>query len=319
MRNIKEIPSHVFRSGAALSSQADLLSEELDSKGLIILPDLIKADQLARMQRAFGARLKRMRWNHFDGYRKTEPFRLMVEDVLMLDQGFMDVALHPLIKGILNRLMGASYALTEAKGWRSKPTKRDFHGWHADSWYDQAPATEIHREIKVAVYLTDVRSGAFNYLVGTNQRRHPHDLKRAEVSELPLDDVIEVKGKAGTVFMFDSSGTHRQAHPVIEPREAIFYAYHDPATPLREEDVVSYRYHPLLLNAAFLGNLDAEDQRILGFGDKTNFQPAYQRSDRPPLSYHAMCVWNDAHIRLGQARERNVNRAKFLLRLLRRK
>jgi hypothetical protein len=215
--------------------------------------------------------------------------------------------------------MGTKYALAEAKGWRSKPTNRNFHGWHGDSWYDQEVATEIPREIKLAMYLTDVRSGAFNYVAGSNQRRHPYDLKRGEVKNLSLADMVEVKGAAGTVFMFDSSGIHRQAHPLLEPREAIFYAYHDPATPLREEDVVSYRYHPLLLNAAFLGNLDEEDQRILGFGDKTNFQPAFQRNDRPPFSYHAMRVCNDAHIRLGQAIERNMNRAKFMLRLLLRK
>src|SRR5262245_8572347 len=166
------------------------------------------------------------------------------------------------------------------------------------------------------MYLTDVRSGAFNYLAGSHQRCHPFDLKRAEVRELDQSQIIEVQGKAGTVFMFDSSGIHRQAHPVLEPRNAIFYAYHDPNVPLREEDVTSYRYHPLLLNAAFLGNLDKEDERILGFGNQVNYQPAFRRSDRPPFSYHAMCLMNDVRIRVGQARERNVNRAKFVLRKL---
>ena len=38
-----------------------------------------------------------------------------------------------------------------------------------------------------------------------------------------------------------------------------------------------YRYHPLLLNAAFLGNLTEEHRRILGFGDKTNYIPLFER------------------------------------------
>lgn len=322
MRNIKHIPANHdprSRNVVALRSQAHALAAELDSKGIVVLPEVISADQLTNMQQAFAARLKRMRWNNFDGYRKTEPFRLMVEDVLMLDQGFLDLAIHPLIKQILTRLMGTNYALTEAKGWKSKPTNRNFHGWHGDSWYDQAVATEIHREIKVAMYLTDVRSGAFIYLSGSNRRHHPYDLKRAEVKELPLSEVIEVKGSAGTVFMFDSSGIHRQAHPVLEPRQAIFYAYHDPSIPLREEDVTSYRYHPLLLSAAFLGNLDEDDRRILGFGNKANYQPAFENPGHPPLSYHAMCLLNDVRIRAGQARERNLNRLKFLFQLARRK
>src|SRR5678815_2214809 len=93
--------------------------------------------QLTGMQRAFNVRLKRLRWNNLEGYEKTEPYRHMVENLLLLDQGFVDVALHPTVKGILNRYLGNRYELVEARGWRSLPTKRDFHGWHGDGWYDQ--------------------------------------------------------------------------------------------------------------------------------------------------------------------------------------
>jgi hypothetical protein len=53
--------------------------------------------------------------------------------------------------------------------------------------------------------------------------------------------------------------------------------YHDPDVPLQKEDVDYYRYHPLLLNAAFLGYLSEEDHRILGFGDKRNYVHAFIR------------------------------------------
>ena len=78
-------------------------------------------------------------------------------------------------------------------------------------------------------------------------------------------------GPAGSAFLFDTSGTHRQGVPMLEPRQAVFYNYHDPDVPLQQEDIDYYRYHPLLLNAAFLGGLSPEDQRILGFGNKTNY------------------------------------------------
>ena len=62
--------------------------------------------------------------------------------------------------------------------------------------------------------------------------------------------------------------------------------------PLQREDVDYYRYHPLLLNAAFLGNLTKEDERILGFGDKRNYQENFLRktghqrlSRRPPAVF----------------------------------
>ena len=308
MRNIKEIPGpvHPEREQTRLqrSAEVDRLVADLRRDGIIVLPDILSAEQLRGMQQAFAARLRQLRWNNFEGYSKTEPYRHMIEDVLMLDQGFVDLALHPLVKQILKSYAGTDYALTEAKGWKSLPTKRDFHGWHGDSWYDQSIATEIHTEVKLALYLTDVRSGAFNFIKGSHQQRHPYDLKRAEVKALPMSELLEVKGKAGTVFMFDSSAVHRQGFPMLEQRQAVFYAYHDPTIPLREEDVSYYRYHPLLLNAAFLGDLSGEDRRILGFGNKTNFQPAFERPDGPPLSYRAFCVSHDARIRMLRVRDR---------------
>ena len=104
--------------------------------------------------------------------------------------------------------------------------------------------------------------------------------------------------------MFDTSAIHRQGIPMLEPRQAVFFAYHDPNVPLQHEDVITNRYHPLLLNAAFLGNLSAEDQRILGFGNNTNFLPAFERQDRPPVSYDLFGAWHDAGLRIGELRER---------------
>jgi len=236
MRNVKEIPSKANQAEASplwSRSQAFHLAAELESTGIAVLPSIIAPRQLAGMQAAFGANLKRIRWNNFEGYRKTEPYRHMVEDVLLLDQGFVDLALHPLVKHILTRYLGTKFELTEAKGWRSMPTKYDFHGWHGDTWYDQSTEQTIHREVKLAMYLTDVRSGAFKFIKGSHRRQHPHNLNKEEVKNLSSADVIELAGPAGTVFMFDTSAIHRQSIPITEPREAIFYAYHDPEVPLQ--------------------------------------------------------------------------------------
>src|SRR3984893_16945755 len=174
MRNPKEINGIGNRKTSTFQpSEVDTLAAELETNGIVVLPNLLTPEQLHGMQQAFEARLRRMRWNNFDGYYKTERFRHMIEDVLLLDQGFLDLALHPLVKQILNRYLGVDYELTEAKGWKSLPTKRDFHGWHGDAWYDQNAAKEIHREIKLAMYLTDVHSGAFNFVKGSHRRQHP--------------------------------------------------------------------------------------------------------------------------------------------------
>ena len=103
------------------------------------------------------------------------------------------------------------------------------------------------------------------------------------MAQLPLDNMEEFLGPAGSAVLFDTSGVHRQGIPIVEPRQAVFLNYHDPAVPLQEEDVAYYRYHPLLLNAAFLGDVTAEDRRILGFGDKTHYQPDFHRKATQPF------------------------------------
>src|ERR1041385_8308123 len=159
------------RAPAKLAS-VDALAAELETNGIVVLPSLVSAAALREMQEAFAARLTHMRWNNFDGYARTEVYRLMIDDVLTLAQGFVDVAIHPLVKEIVARYLGSTYQLTEAKGWKSLPTRYDFHGWHGDRWYEQAPGTPIHREVKLAMYLTDVHSGAFTVIKGTHQQQH---------------------------------------------------------------------------------------------------------------------------------------------------
>jgi len=280
------------------------VAAELEANGIVVLPDLLRSDQLRSMQQAFSLVLKRLRWNDFDGYEKTERHRHMVQNVLMLDQGFVDLALHPVVKEALREYVGPGVELVEAKGWLSLPTNEDFHGWHGDKWYDQTKAQGIPREVKLALYLTDVRSGAFCYVQGTHQKIHPRPYRTEEVRQLPGSKVVEVTGPAGTVVLFDTSGIHRQAMPILEPRHAVFLNYHDPSVPLQQEDVAYYRYHPLILSAAFLGDLSPEDYRILGFGNKTNYVPNFERAPRHETFQRGLASVFDAKLRLDALSQR---------------
>jgi Phytanoyl-CoA dioxygenase (PhyH) len=260
------------------------LVHKLETDGVVRLPRLVADDVLSDMRHSFASRLRHMRWNNCEGYEQTERNRLMVQDVLTLAQGFVDVALHPLVKAVLNQYIGSAYSLCEAKGWQSLPTKHDFHGWHSDAWYDQTKvADRIPREVKLAFYLSDVQSGAFQYIKKSHQQRAPFHLQRSDVAALPLADMAEFLGPAGSAVLFDTSGIHRQGIPILAPRQAVFLNYHDLSVPLQQEDVEYYRYHPLLLNAALLGNLTAADTRILGFGDRAHYQPGFVRKNSHPL------------------------------------
>lgn len=261
-----------------VSMAESTIAAELEESGIIVLPDFVCGDALHRMQEAFAAVLERQRWNDVDGYEKTEPYRHMVQNVLTLDRGFIDAALHPAITTALREYVGDAFQLVEAKGWKSMPTRRDFHGWHGDAWYSQTEVTgTIPREVKLGLYLTDVRSGFFEYLRGSHRKQTPRSVRNHEVADVPDSQVVRVKASAGSAFLFDTSGIHRQSVPMLEPRLAVFYNYHDPAVPLQREDLAYYRYHPLILNAAFLGGLDDEQRRILGFGDRRNYVHAFRR------------------------------------------
>jgi len=280
------------------------LLAELEEHGIVTLPSLVSADQLRSMKAAFESRLQRVRWNNFEGYEKTEPYRHMIEDVLVLDQGFVDLAIHPLVKAVATAYVGERVQLTEARGWKSLPTKRDFHGWHGDAWYDQTDNSEIPRELKLAFYLTDVRSGAFNYMSGTHRKQHPRPVPNVEVKNLQNSSIVEMMGAAGTAFLFDTSGIHRQGVPMLEERQAVFFNYHDPTVKLQEDDHKFYRYHPLLLNAAFLGNLSNDEERLLGFGNKSRFKPGYTRPAKPTILYNVFQTTLNLQLRAQSIRER---------------
>jgi phytanoyl-CoA dioxygenase PhyH len=307
-------------NGSAHADSADpalvsSLADTLETDGVVRLPPLVSDHVLCEMQRAFSSRLQHQRWNNCDGYERNERLRLMVPDVLLLSQGFVDLALHPLVKALLNEYLGPAWSLCEAKGWQSLPTKYDFHGWHGDMWYDQTAITDrIPREVKLCFYLSNVTSGAFRYIKGSHGRRVPGNLTHEEVERLPLERMAEFLAPAGTAVLFDTSGIHRQAIPILEPRSALFYNYHDPSVPLQHEDVEYYRYHPLLLNAAFLGDMTPENMRILGMGDKTHYQPYFARRRSHPRFHDWLTAAYNAKLTLGELSGRVFARLRRLCR-----
>ncbi|HYV36788.1 MAG TPA: phytanoyl-CoA dioxygenase family protein [Gemmataceae bacterium] len=296
-----------------LATLTSPLVEQLERDGFAHIPDLLGKDQLHSMQRAFAARLQRMRWNDVDGYEINERYRLMVPNLLTLDQGFVDAALDPRVTETARAYVGPNVELCEAKGWQSNPTHYDFHGWHGDMWYAQDKVDYIPRELKLGIYLTEVKSGAFKYVKGTHGKQHPRNLKRGEADQFDPKDIVEVLGPAGSAFIFDTSGVHRQSIPILEERHAFFLTYHDPNVPLQPDDVEYYRYAPLILNAAFLGNLSQDDQKMLGFGNKTNYCPHHQRQTVHTGFHRLMSRAFAAKIVVGEFRRRIFGKLKRLV------
>ena len=134
--------SVAFAPTSITATEVAALVEVLERDGVATLPPLVSAETLRDMQEAFASRLRYFRWNNVEGYERTECNRLMVQDALTLAQGFVDIALHPLVTSVLDEYLGARYELCEAKGWQSQPTRQDFNGWHGDMWYDQTKVAD---------------------------------------------------------------------------------------------------------------------------------------------------------------------------------
>lgn len=247
----------------------------LERDGVVMLPPLLTANGISALQTAFGQALQHRSWNTWRGFEQNEKWRRLVEDVLLLSPGFTDIALHPLVLDVLDSYLGDTYQLTEARGWETVRTTRSFHGWHNDAWYDTA-LPNIPREVKLGFYLTDVETGHFCYARGTHNNHHrPNHWNDKQVTDMGCE-LVDMKGPAGSAFLFDTSGVHRQTSPVLDPRWAVMFNYHNPATPLQEVDITYGRYQPLKLDVSYIGGLNAHQQKVLGLkGERpTDWGPA---------------------------------------------
>src|SRR5205085_1329926 len=112
------------REKVAMSATvACTLAEQLEKDGFALVPDLVSPEQLRGMQLSFGSRLRHMRLNDVDAYEINERYRHFVQDLLTLDQGFVDAALDPRVTETVREYVGPGAQLCEVKGWRSIPTR----------------------------------------------------------------------------------------------------------------------------------------------------------------------------------------------------
>lgn len=280
---------------ANTSYTADALLHDLERDGIVALPPMLEPEALAGLQDSFERVLEQPAFNTWCGYEQNEKWRLLVENALTVDPAVVRLALNPLLKSVLRRYIGPGFALTEARGWKTIQTTTEFHGWHNDAWYDEGAveAQQRPREIKLAMYLTDVESGHFSYIPGSHKPAGPARHWSPREVEPMLDRRRDMLGKAGTAFLFDTAGIHRQTTPVLKPRNVLFLNFHSPSIRIQALDREYGRYQPLLLNAAFLPPMDDEDRTILGFG-VTKDRPASDcvvgrpKARRYPLLHRAV-------------------------------
>ncbi len=298
----------------------DQTYDALERDGIVVLPNFLQGEALASIQESFTRALARPSFNTWSGYEMIEKWRIQIENLLMIDPHcYSDCALHPVVSEVVRRYVGENAALVEARGWKTIATKRNFHGWHGDAWFHPSEAVRKPREVKLAVYLTDVTSGHFCYIAGSHhdeRGKFPRHWGPRDVAPM-MGRARDVKGVAGTAFLFDTAGVHRQTTPVLEPRDVMFFNYHDPSVKLQDIDAKSGRYQPIALNAGFLPEtISAADARMLGFGRKLQ-GPAHEgvigrpQTVRYPLLHKAVGAALAARLEIQEVNRlgREVRRA----------
>lgn len=146
--------------------------DTLEQDGIVLLGKFISDSMLLRMQNCYRRALQYPTRNTWMGYEQNEKWRRLVENLLLYDRSFVELALQPTIIDVLNKYIDPGSTMVEARGWETIATRRDFYGWHAVAWY--APGTTpIPREVKLGCYLTDVTSGHFQYIKGGHHRDEP--------------------------------------------------------------------------------------------------------------------------------------------------
>jgi hypothetical protein len=247
------------------------ITQQLQQTGIVVLENLLPEHELSRMQQCFEQQLAHPRFNTSNGYQQNEKWRLLIEDLLTLSPAFLFPLFNQQLMDVCCQYIGSGFQLTEARGWQTIQTNRNFHGWHNDAWYDLDSCATPPPQIKIGIYLSPVASGEFCYVQTSHlQKLAPNHWNKKQVGAMDLP-VRHVMGKAGTVFLFDTAGIHCQNSPVLDKRNVVFFNFHDPKYTIQATDQSYDRYAPLLLNAAFLKNLSKEQERILGFGDERYF------------------------------------------------
>lgn len=266
----------------------DAYIEQLKKDGILILENFISEEMLSHMQEAFKNQLNHIQFNSTSGFQHYEMYRDFVEDLMALDASFVQFALKPELCAIVKGYISPNAIVSECRGWRTRIVKEPFHAWHKDGWYDKKTYSEPPKQLKAAIYLTDVTSGSFSYVKGShvNIKSNPqvlHEHFSNAFLETYKKDMVFALGKAGTVVIFDTAGVHCQNNPNLSPRHAAFYTFNTPDVRLDASEVEYGRYGKLLINNTFVDDTATlEDLKFLGFFQKKSARKTTIESIRFP-------------------------------------
>jgi len=243
------------------------ISDQVAKSGVFTIEKGLKQSTVDRILAELGS--MDIRLNENDVGPVLTPTQAFFTHFMARSKTAYDVVTSDLTLGVCSRLM-KNYALA---GKRIYTTKVGMHmQWHCDI---EAPCTDPY-DVDATVfiyYLTDVADGEWQYVAGS------HLLGENFVGGRDMDKVIEsrfandirsVPGRRGTIVIYNGRTFHR-AKPMSSgspPRTSLFFQVN--------KDIAGSE--PILLNAAFLENLDEQRKKFLNFGNAPQM-PVFPKTD----------------------------------------
>jgi hypothetical protein len=183
--------------------------------------------------------------------------QLFLCHMFAVSRSFIKFSTHPRFFQLFDQILEGNYRL---KCHRYYETYSGQHmQWHTDNRIEHGLG---HTQgVIVLVYVSDVEDGEFQYVRGSQRwsgKMGCNDYTDQFVEQNCHDDILNFNGPKGTLIIFDTHGIHR-AKPVKKGdfvRKSLLF----------QVDGTLEIAEPLLVNPAYIDDLDDRIKSYLGFG-----------------------------------------------------
>ena len=141
----------------------------------------------------------------------------------LLSEAAVKLVTNKILLSVIENYLTNNCIIHHALFQKSMPIKTPAVDWHVDTGSNKILNGNVRlpdQRLRMIVYLSNVENGGLSYCLNTREAAKyfmslPLDSK-FPLNELPIDHerFINIKGKAGTIILFDAHGLHRPEPPL---------------------------------------------------------------------------------------------------------
>jgi ectoine hydroxylase-related dioxygenase (phytanoyl-CoA dioxygenase family) len=247
-----------------MRSDIDRIVAEVEANGICVVPDFISAELLAKIR----ADLDRLNHGERDrgvAFLESEGVNQRVFNLVNKGEIFEEIAQHPDVMGIVNKLLSGDFILSGFSSNTTGPGGEEMM-LHSDSGYVPPPHPESLLSANAIWMIDDFteENGGTRYVPGSHKLRTNPDPQKTY-------ETIPLVGKAGSIAFLHGYTWHKTGNNVSPSsyRRALFAYYVRPFLRVQENHIVSVRQEVWRRASPALRHLLGGDlwQHSIGFFD----------------------------------------------------